>query len=131
MQRRMDHAEEPYHSTMNHKFISVLMILMSFLPVAHSEELGRLFFTPEQRSQLDYGYLHADTAETDDRRVILNGIVQKHGGKRTAWINGVAQEVGPNEHTPEVLPVTVPGKSRPVKIKVGQKVEIEPAESGQ
>lgn len=98
------------------------------LPAAvNAEELGRLFFTPEQRAQMDYSY--AREARTDDnvRTIELNGIVQMHGGKRTAWINGVPQAVGPSdERTPESVPVQLPGQKKSVKLKVGQRVLLNP-----
>jgi hypothetical protein len=49
--------------------------------------------------------------------------VQKHGGERTVWINGVPQLAGKSdERAPESVPVSIPGQSQPVKVKVGQKV---------
>lgn len=103
--------------------------LSLILPAAaNAEELGRLFFTPEQREQMDYNY--AREARTDDnaRAIELNGIVQMHGGKRTAWINGVPQAVGPSdERTPESVPVQLPGQKNSVKLKVGQRVLLNPS----
>ena len=62
--------------------------------------------------------------------MILNGIVQKHGGKRTAWINGVPQTAGnSDEKTPESMPVTLPGQSKPTKVKVGQRIQLSPSAS--
>jgi hypothetical protein len=95
---------------------------------ANAEELGRLFFTPEERAQLDYNY--AREARTDDnaRAIELNGIVQMHGGKRTAWINHVPQAVGrSDEKTPESMLVPLPGKNKSAKLKVGQRVLLNPS----
>lgn len=103
--------------------------LSLMLPAAvNAEELGRLFFTPEQRAQMDYQ--DAREARTDDnvRAIELNGIVQMHGGKRTAWINGVPQAVGSSdEKTPESMPVPLPGQNKSVKLKVGQRVLLNPS----
>ena len=94
---------------------------------AQSAQLGRLFFTPEQRAQLDYDYQRQGMPESSSNSVILNGIVQEHGGKRTAWINGIAQEAGnSDERSPESMPVSIPGKDGRVKIKVGQKLMAAP-----
>jgi len=94
---------------------------------AQSAQFGRLFFTPEQRAQLDYDYQRQGLPESSSNSVILNGIVQKHGGKRTAWINGLAQEAGnSDERSPESMPVSIPGKGDKVKIKVGQKLILAP-----
>lgn len=93
-----------------------------------AEELGRLFFTPAERAQLDYGKLQ--NADPRDNRGVLtvNGIVQKRGGGRTVWINGVPQDAGASdERSPDSVPIAVPGQKEPVKVKVGQKVLVSPA----
>ena len=98
--------------------------------LASAEPLGRLFFTPEQRAQLEYSKPQdsGSGGSGSGRALTVNGIVQQHGGKRTAWINGVPQQAGDSdERAPESLPVAVPGLSKPVKVKVGQKVLINPA----
>lgn len=93
-----------------------------------AEELGRLFFTPEQRAQLESGQLRSADNPARTRSLTVNGIVQKHGGERTVWINGVPQPAGKSdERSPESVPVAIPGQSEPVRAKVGQKVLINPA----
>jgi hypothetical protein len=95
---------------------------------ANSDELGRLFFTPEQRKRLDYSYAREAPSDNYDNTLMLNGIVQKHGGKRTAWINGVPQAVGrSDEQTPESIAVPLPGQNKSVKLKVGQRVLLNPS----
>ena len=96
---------------------------------AGAEELGRLFFTPEQRAQLAYDYARAARPDSDNHSTLsVTGIVQKHGGERTVWINGVPKLAGKSdERSPESTPVTIPGQSKQIKIKVGQKVFINPA----
>ncbi len=104
------------------------ILLVSLIPAAaQADNLGRLFFTPEQRTQLDYPRARNATADSGGTSVLtVNGIVQKHGGGRTVWINGMPQNAGnSDERSPEALPVAVPGKSQPVKIKVGQKFLLE------
>ena len=95
--------------------------------LAGAAELGRIFFTPEQRAQLDYSYAQgADSDNNNSRVLILNGIVQQHGGKRTVWINGVPQLAGSsNDKTPESQTVQLPGKTSTVKLKVGQRVLLD------
>jgi len=59
-----------------------------------AQELGRLFFTPEQRAALDARRkarvpdkpAAAPVTETPITRV--NGAVQRGGGKSTVWVNG-------------------------------------------
>lgn len=94
----------------------------------NAEGLGRLFFTPEQRAQLEYSRQQDSHAPANPRSLIVNGIVQKHSGERTVWINGKAQPAGKSdERAPESVPVSIPGQSQPVKVKVGQRVLIDPA----
>jgi uncharacterized protein YfaP (DUF2135 family) len=61
---------------------------------AQGQELGRLFFTPEQRAALDARRkarvpdkpAAAPVAESPVTRI--NGAVQRSGGKSTVWVNG-------------------------------------------
>ena len=93
---------------------------------AEAEKLGRLFFTPEQRAQLELG--KQGNAADGTPSISVNGIVQKHGGGRTVWINGVPQSAGKgSEHAADSEAVAIPGQSKRVRIKVGQKVTIPPA----
>ncbi len=95
---------------------------------ANAEELGRLFFTPEQRAQLES--LQQEKSPGSSHSITVNGIVQKHGGARTIWINGIPQPAGKgDERTPESVPVAMPGHTQPMKIKVGQKLHIDPSAS--
>lgn len=106
----------------------VLLVAISLVSSAQAGSLGRLFFTPEQRAQLEYNRARNAAAEEGDTTSVLmvNGIVQKHGGGRTVWINGKAQNAGKSdEHSPESLAVAVPGKAQPIKVKVGQKLLLD------
>lgn len=95
---------------------------------ANAEDLGRLFFTPEQRGKLEYGKLQSANSGENIRSLAINGIVQKHGGPRTVWINGVSQPDSENDdRAPESLLISTPVQSQPIKVKVGQKVLINPA----
>jgi hypothetical protein len=119
---------------MNKLAVRLLLILLALPLHVRADDLGRLFFTPEQRTQLDDE--HARNAPADDAgdgsTLVINGIVQKNGGARTVWINGVPQPAGKsNGHDPTSVPVSVPGASQPVRIKVGQKLRLEePAQAG-
>lgn len=94
-------------------------------------ELGRLFFTPQQRSQIEQGQLtDPDTKIIIRRELSVNGIVQRHGGERTVWIDGTPRSAGKSdEQSPASLPVTVPGQAKPIKLKVGQRVLLSPSAS--
>jgi hypothetical protein len=61
---------------------------------AQAQELGRLFFTPEQRAALDARRKArvpdkpAATAVSESPVTRVNGAVQRSGGKSTVWVNG-------------------------------------------
>ena len=61
--------------------------------VRAEEQLGRLFFTPAERQQLDGQRPFAsDGRSLDAQALTLNGLVLRSSGRHTAWINGVAQD---------------------------------------
>lgn len=92
-------------------------------------QLGRLFFTPAQRKQLDISQFQARDSATLDS-LTLNGIVQKNGGARTIWINGVPQVTGKSdEHNPNSVPLAIPHQANPITVKVGQKINVMPSDS--
>jgi hypothetical protein len=107
----------------------LFILALTSITIASAAELGRLFFTPEQRAQLDRG-IPQEKSQDDanlERTLTINGIVQRDGGKRTAWINGVPQVTGDSDQqTPDSMQVAIPGQSKPIKLKVGQKVLINP-----
>ena len=127
----MDYAEEPERATMRSIFkISLCALGLAASALVNAAELGRLFFTPEQRTQLDNSYSREANTDNNDRALMLNGIVQKRDGKRTVWINGVPQQMGrSDENTPESVPVPLPGQNKSVKLKVGQRVLLGPSAS--
>ena len=61
---------------------------------AQAQELGRLFFTPEQRAALDARRKArvpdkpAAAPVTESPITRINGAVQRGGGKSTVWVNG-------------------------------------------
>lgn len=106
---------------------ALLTALLVGAPAYGADELGRLFFTPEQRARLEYDKPQGEQPGDSRRSITINGIVQRHGGKRTVWINGVPQDAGTSdESSPGSVPVAIPGQSQPVKAKVGQKVIVSP-----
>lgn len=108
--------------------IGLIVFGISFSTSACADTLGKLFFTPGQRTQLDYNYARNIKPEDNANALILNGIVQQHGGKRTVWINGVPQPaIRGDERTPEVVPVPLPGQKKSVRLKVGQRVLLDPS----
>jgi len=105
-------------------FILLAIVSSSSL---HAAELGRLFFAPNERAQLDRQHvLSADEAGNDSNSLLVNGMIQRDGGKRIIWINGEQQAAGSADaRTPATVPVILPGKSAPVEVKVGQRLMLD------
>lgn len=74
---------------------ALLIVLMLSAPVAQAQELGRLFFTPDQRAALD-ARRKARVPDKPAAAVVaspstrVDGYVQRSGGPATVWINGEA-----------------------------------------
>lgn len=107
--------------------IRFAIFLMTIGTTAQAAELGRLFFSPNERAQLERQHvLSADEAGDDSRSLLVNGMIQRDGGKRIIWINGEQQNAGPSDsRAPASVPVILPGKSAPVKVKVGQRLMLD------
>ncbi|MBK9161905.1 MAG: hypothetical protein IPM27_10160 [Nitrosomonadales bacterium] len=107
--------------------VSAIALLAVANP-SRADDVGRLFFTPQQRAQMDDGKLQNTNPGDNNRVLSVTGIVQRHGGERTVWINNVPQLAGKSDdNSPGSLPVDIPGQSQPVRIKVGEKVLLNPA----
>jgi len=72
----------------------VAALLLAAPPVhAADASLGRLFYTPQQRAELDRKRA-TNAIETEvvvESLVTVNGRVSRSSGKTTTWINGVPQ----------------------------------------
>jgi hypothetical protein len=106
--------------------------------VAAQDTLGRLFFTEQQRQDLDRRRQAniREGAVIVDSFVTINGQVSRSSGRSTTWINGVPQESA--RKPPDPARVTVPGgEGAPsVSLKIGQTLDkirgkiIDPAAGG-
>jgi hypothetical protein len=79
------------------RFAAVVALLgaaCGFAGTAAADEVGRLFFTPQQRQELDRrrdtNVVEAETVVVENL-VTLNGHVVRSSGKSTTWVNGVPQ----------------------------------------
>jgi hypothetical protein len=112
------------------RFLAALGLLLVLAPCAQAQELGRLFFTPQQRADLDA----RRKARVPDKPAAaavaspvtrLDGYVKRSGGPSTVWINGESEaEGGPD--APRINP------SGSVSIGVGEsggRVRMKPGES--
>jgi hypothetical protein len=88
-------------SSLKRKKMISLRQLILLLPLlgqnpawAQQDALGRLFFTPQQRSELDRQRLlnpGGNSAMTDNEvSQTINGEVRRSNGRSTRWINGSA-----------------------------------------
>lgn len=73
---------------------SMLCMLVAAAGPVSAQELGRLFFTPEQRDALDARRKarlpDTPAAATTSRSTRVDGYVLRSGGKSTVWVNGEA-----------------------------------------
>lgn len=109
------------HSFLGHSRRSLwlaLLVLACATPCATTaEELGRLFFTPERRQQLDHQRqfnLEAHREVPDDPTLTINGVVTRSSGKRTVWVNGTPR----NENEETVGIRIIPARRNPGKVVV-------------
>ncbi len=112
--------------------MSLVLTALSCGAVAQ-EKIGRLFFTPEQRIRLEQleNKPEGETEVIISDKILVNGIVQRNGGSRVVWINGVPQsQKGTNgilverDITPDSVPVKIPGTGNLVRLKVGQSIDL-------
>ena len=114
------------------RLATLLVLFLVFAPCAQAQELGRLFFTPQQRADLDA----RRKARVPDKPAAaavaspvtrLDGYVKRSGGPSTVWINGESVTEG----SPDA-PRIDRGPSGSVSIGVGEgggRVRMKPGES--
>jgi hypothetical protein len=118
---------------------AVLVPSVAVGPAAAADNLGRLFFTPQQRQDLDRRRQAniQESSVTADSFVTVNGQVTRSNGKNTVWINGVPQENARRPSDPARVSVPAGEGERSVNLKIGQTLDRvrgevkDPAEGGQ
>jgi hypothetical protein len=101
-------------------FIAIAMLVS---PPVIGDDLGRLFFTPEQRAALD-ARRKARIPDKPAAVVVespvtrLDGIVSRGGGKSTVWVNGEPVPEGVNPEGLRVRPRRT--DSGRVTVEIGQ-----------
>lgn len=121
--------------------LQLLVLTAAFLPcwpVDAAEPMGRLFFTPAQRSALDAGKAiatpkssRAPAAPPGPREVTLNGVVTRSDGESTVWVNGHALDstalpgvsATASGSDPAAARVKMRGTRGTVQLRVGQRLE--------
>ncbi len=105
-------------------FAALALMLLCLAAPAGAEELGRLFFTPQQRQDLDRrratNRAEEEAPQIKEGPLTLEGHVQRSGGRTTTWINGVPQYDSHTSRDPARV-VVVPNEGEPgVSLKIGQ-----------
>jgi hypothetical protein len=120
----------------------VVGILLS-LPAcaAAADDLGRMFFTPEQRATLDKTRKQNSRSEADrefkppapplPQNVSVTGMIRRSDGKNTIWLNnrvvderpasGIVARAGKRDNQ---VRLTLPDAGTSVELKVGQTLEV-------
>lgn len=122
------------------RFTALLLLLIA--PVTQAADpapIGRIFFTPEQRAQLDTLRTQKAVAsqvrdEPIPENVTYNGIVRRSDGKTTVWVNNEAMTdaelrvkqsiVGRVDRNGRILLQTPAAGTGPLQLKVGQSAEL-------
>jgi len=69
---------------------AIAMSLCVLAPAAHAAQpIGRLFYSPEQRAEIDRAPLPSTASDATNQSLTLNGMVVRKDGKKTRWVNGV------------------------------------------
>jgi hypothetical protein len=123
------------------KNAAVLTVMLASLLAsagAGAQELGRLFFTPEQRAALDARRKArvpdkpAAAAQVESPITRINGAVQRSGGRSTVWVNGETIPEGAQPGGPQVSPraaspgrVSIPAGEGPQRydLRVGESLD--------
>lgn len=115
--------------------LAALLLLLPFVSHA-AEPLGRLFFTPEQRAQLDTLRTRKVVAvQTKDEPppeiVTYSGIIRRSDGKTTVWVNNQALSEADLRDQPAIAGrISRDGKillgagKGGMQLKVGQSAEL-------
>ena len=119
-----------------------IVLLLATGPAAAEPALGRLFFTPAQRLELDReraaaaanasrpAAIQAQSKAPPPKMVTLNGIVRRSDGGTTIWVNNKPlhdrfgdAEISTGTIAREGVGINLPTSGKQVRLKVGQTVD--------
>ncbi len=117
-----------------------LAMILALAATAQAENMGRLFFTPEQRLLLDNARgqkvkieVEEQAAEPAPEIVSLNGVVKRDDGQTTVWLNNRAVSdrksaggvtIHPQGTASDPVLFTIPQIERVVTLRVGQNLDV-------
>lgn len=122
---------------------ALVVVFATLSSPSSGESLGRLFFTPDERTHLDRARLSGGGTEPEGasaqqlESLTLNGIVKRSSGKTTVWVNNSAQNEsdlpsGSRSQASKTrlpdFPVLVQKTGKTVTLKVGQTLNIDSGE---
>lgn len=111
------------------KRLAMLGLLAAFLhssPALALAQLGRLFFTPEQRHELDRrrtANVQEATPVIQDSTLTVEGYVSRSSGRTTTWINGVPHYDTQHGSDPTRVRIKAGENEPEVELKVGQTLD--------
>jgi|APFre7841882724_1041349.scaffolds.fasta_scaffold00893_6 hypothetical protein len=98
------------------------LVVVALPAAAQDSELGRLFYTPQQRAELDKRRVSNVPAQTEAAPVVqqpdvtLNGYVGRSSGKTTTWVNGVPKYDTVRSQDPSRLSIDAGDGRRSMKV---------------
>jgi hypothetical protein len=120
------------------------LLMPAAAPAAEQERLGRMFFTPAQRTSLDFartqrarttvGTESDQEAAAAGQTITYRGLIQRSDGRTTVWLNNQAvhddNPAGAGAVVSRVRPdgsitLQAPQSARSVNLKPGQTVELQ------
>jgi hypothetical protein len=117
--------------------LAALLACLCGIPDAGAQELGRLFFTPEQRAALDARRKArvpdkpAATPQAESPVTRVQGAVQRSGGRSTVWVNGEAitedraggEQTAPRVNTPGRVSLPAGEGAQRYDLRVGESLD--------
>ncbi len=114
---------------MNVPALSLLMYSLLAAGNAATEPMGRLFFTPAEREELERSaeasLKQENPAAPEASSLIVNGVIKRRDGRRIVWINGKPLEMEASD-TLSIVHVPAEGKRPAIDARVGQAVPLHP-----
>jgi hypothetical protein len=106
-------------------FVGALLLGVATGQVAAQENLGRLFFTEQQRQDLDRRRQAniQETAIVVESTVTVNGQVSRSSGRSTTWLNGVPQDNARKPLDPARATLSGGEGAPSVSLKIGQTLD--------
>jgi hypothetical protein len=108
-------------------FLAALLLSAICVDRAAAAEaaLGRLFFSPQQRQDLDRRRQAnvQESAVTANSFVTVNGQVSRSSGKTTVWINGIPQETSKRPLDPARVNLQGGEGEASINLKIGQTLD--------